>query len=296
MSIIMMVVRRLQECYYHNKRLIMTLQNLSFDQMREDIFNTIISGLQEDSYSDIQTAVLSGFDPRQLINPRPSDAMLMSQFGTLSIEFKIPNRYPITLNIMLTMGRLSYSLQARRDVCKIARFEETLKMLSAELGLRCDIRHVRDMVRFEFCNEPSLVWANTTLNILKSGQLENAFKEFVILQVERLKIGVSNIIAAHGMIKENPEGFYALCYVKDLYNTDELEAFLGQHFHIMGKDDRDPTAILYGIESKSDLSKAIHICDSLVSALKSKGINAVLRPVWQHDVNRTDEIVRKKTP
>lgn len=268
----------------------MSLSNLSFDQMREEIFTTILMGLTEDSHSDIQTAVLSGYDPRQLILPRPDDAMLMSQFGTLSIDFKIPHRYPITLNIMLTMGRLSYSLQARRDVSKIARFEENLKFLSAELGLKCDIRYVRDMVRFEFCNEPSLVWASTTLNILKSGQLENAFKEFVILQVERLKIGISNIIASYGMVKERPEGFYALCYVRDLFNTEDLEAYLEKNFRILAKDSRDPSAVLYGIESKSDLTKAAHICDSVARSLKKKNINSVFRPVWQHDVNNSEVI------
>lgn len=267
----------------------MSLNTLSFDQMREEIFTTVVQGLCEHSHSDIQTAVLSGYDPRQLILPRPGDAMLMSQFGTLSIDFKIPNRYPITLNIMLTMGRLSYSLQARRDVSKIARFEENLKLLSSELGLKCDIRYVRDMVRFEFCNEPSLVWASTTLNILKSDQLESAFKEFVILQIERLKIGVSNIIASYGMVKERPEGFYALCYVRDIFNTDDFEAYLEKHFRILGKDARDPSAILYGIESTSDLSKAAHICDSLVRSLKKKNISSVFRPVWQHDVNSTED-------
>lgn len=260
----------------------MSLNALSFDQMREDIFSSIISGLCKNSYSDIQTAIFSGYDPRQLILPMPDDSMLFSHFGTLSMDFKIPNRYPVTLNITLTMGRLSYSIQARRDVAKIARFEENMKFLSAELGLKCDIRYVGDMVRYEFCNEPSLVWANTTLNILQSGQLEHAFKEFVILQVERLKIGVSNILATYGMAREKPAGFYVICYVKNMYDTKKLEEYLEQHFRIVAEDRRNSPSIVFGIESNADITKSIHICDSLTEDLDKKGIEVIFRPVWQH--------------
>lgn len=260
----------------------MSNMELSFEQMREEIFSTILSSLKENSYSDIHTAVLSGYDPRQLILPRPNDSMLLSNYGTLSLVFNIPEHYPITLNIMLTMGRLSYSVQAREDICDKADLSANMDSLSNELGLRCDIRKVGKMTRFEFCNEPSLVWANTTLNILQSGQLEDAFKEFVVIQVERLIVAISNIIAAHGMTRKISGGFYALCYVRGMYDVSRIEGIISRYFKILSRDERESSLTLYGIESAETLFNAEHICDTVTEIMEKERINCTFRPVWQH--------------
>ena len=99
---------------------------LSFDQLREDIFLSILESIKKTSYSDLHTAILSGKDPRQMLTPRPEDAMMMGKYGTLNLLFNIPEEPPISLSIVLTMGRLAYTIQADDFVVEKADLTNTL--------------------------------------------------------------------------------------------------------------------------------------------------------------------------
>lgn len=254
---------------------------LSFDQLREDIFLSILESIKKTSYSDLHTAILSGKDPRQMLTPRPEDAMMMGKYGTLNLLFNIPEEPPISLSIVLTMGRLAYTIQADDFVVEKADLTNTLIELGAELGLRCDYRKVGGTVRFEYANESATMSTAETISILSSTQVEHAFKESVLLQVDRLIIGVANIVGAAGMLKSIPPGFFAICLVRSAHDEFEAEELLSQHFDIIAKDARDPLNVVYGLISIDPDAKPLATCRDVEFVLRDAQFNCAFRPTWK---------------
>ncbi len=255
---------------------------LSFEQLREDIFSDILESLKRTSYSDLHTAILSGKDPRQMLIPRPEDSMMMGKYGTLNLLFNIPDELPISLNIVLTMGRLAYTIQTDNFIARKANFTETLVDLGAELGLRCDYRALGGSVRFEYSSDGSSMSTSETISILSSTQLENAFKESVLLQVDRLVIGVANLIANAGILKSVPPGFFAICLIKSAHDEDKAEDLLREDFKIIAKDVRDPLNVVYGLISNSHDAKPLATCGSVEFKLRQHGFNCAFRPTWKY--------------
>lgn len=251
---------------------------LSFDQLREDIFLSILESLKKTSFSDLHTAILIGKDPRQMLTPRPEDAMMMGKYGTLNLLFNIPEEPPISLSIVLTMGRLAYTIQADGFVVEKAELTKTLLELGAELGLRCDYRKVGGNVRFEYANETAKMSTSETISILSSTQVEQAFKESVLLQVDRLVIGVANLIGAAGMLKSIPPGFFAICLVRSAHDEFEAEQLLGEHFDIIAKDARDPLNVVYGLISIDPEAKPLATCADVEYRLREAGFSCAFRP------------------
>lgn len=261
----------------------MSITDFSFEQLREEIFNNVLESLKPQSYSDIHSALHSGFDPRQLVMPRPVDAYLAHQYGLLSLQFRIPHEFPLSLTIMLTMGRLGYSIQVHDQISKRASLKTKFQELALELGLRCDTRDVARMTRFEYCNEPSLVWSNTTIDILTSRQLEYAFKEFVGLQVDRMIIGIANILAAAGMLYKVPDNQFALCMIRRSVNESAMETALEEHFRIVARDVRDPKNKIYGLTTLAAPSvHPVQFYREVEASLKAKGHEVSIRHIIQH--------------
>lgn len=254
---------------------------LSFEQLREAIFRGILESLNRKSYSDLHTAVLSGKDPRQIVLPRPEDAMYMGNYGTLSLNFIIPDEYPLSLNIGLTMGRISYSVQAESYLCERQGVRQGLVDLGAELGLRCDWRKLRKVERFEFSDDRNVITTEDTLNILKTHQLETAFKEFFILQVDRLVIGIASLLADAGVHKEIPAGIFAICVVTSGHTEEEVAAELREDFTIIARDTRDSAHIVYGLVSAKEDAKPILTCGTAESRLRKSGIECTFRPTFK---------------
>jgi hypothetical protein len=254
---------------------------LSFEQLREDIFDDVLSSIRTASFSDLHTVIICGQDPRQLVLPRPDDALLLSQYGTLGLQFNVPGQDSISLNIVLTMGRLGYAVKVHEKMVEHSNLGHKLKGLAGELGLHCDVHHVGQMVRHEYCNEPSLVWASTTLDILRSDQLEDAFKEFVLLQVDRLIIGIANLLAAAGFVEEAPAGEFAICQIRHAHNQLEAEQILNKHFEIVTKDERNPTNVLYGLVSENE-SGIERLCRQVQAELKNEGYVSAFRHSCKH--------------
>lgn len=256
---------------------------LSFDQLREDIFISILESIKKTSYSDLHTAILSGKDPRQMLTPRPEDAMMMGKYGTLNLLFNIPDEPPISLSIVLTMGRFAYTVQADDYVVDKADLTRTLIELGAELGLRCDYRKVGGTVRFEYANESTTMSTAETISILSSTQVEHAFKESVLLQVDRLIIGVANIIGAAGMLKSVPPGFFAICLVRSADDEFHVEDLLRGHFDIIAKDSRDPLNVVYGLISIDPDAKPLATCRDVEGILREAQYNCAFRPTWKFE-------------
>lgn len=262
----------------------MSEMTLSFEQLREDIFTDILASLKRTSYSDLHTAILSGKDPRQMLIPRPEDSMMMGKYGTLNLLFNIPDEMPISLNIVLTMGRLAYTIQTDSYISTKANLYDTLIDLGAELGLRCDYRALGGSVRFEYSSDGASMSTAETISILSSPQLESAFKESVLLQVDRLVIGVANLIANAGMLKSNPPGFFAICLIKSAHDEAVAEALLEDDFTIISKDSRDPLNVVYGLISKDQDAKPLATCGIVEFKLRQHGFTCAFRPTWKYDV------------
>ncbi|WP_338924170.1 hypothetical protein V0M98_38795 (plasmid) [Pseudomonas silesiensis] len=255
---------------------------LSFEQLREAIFGGILDSLVKKSYSDLHTAVISGKDPRQIILPRPEDAMHMGNYGTLNLNFNIPDEYPVSLTIVLTMGRIAYTVQAESHLCQRGNLRQGMFDLGVELGLNCDWRVVRGVERFEYSDSQNLLSTEDIMNILGAPQLEFGFKEFMTLQVDRLVIGVANLLADAGLHREVPAGFFALC-VMDSFNNEHLaEAILKEKFHIFAKDARDSKHTVYGLVSVSDDAKPLKTCASVAARLRVAGFECAFRPTFKY--------------
>lgn len=254
---------------------------LSFEQLRDAIFRGILESLQRNSYSDLHTAVVSGKDPRQIVLPRPEDAMCMGNYGTLSLNFNIPDEYPLSLNIGFTMGRISYTVQVESYLCERAGVRQGLVDLGAELGLRCDWRQMRKVERFEFSDDRNVVSTEDTLNILQAHQLETAFKEFIILQVDRLVIGIASLLSDAGVHKEIPSGIFALCVVNSGQTEEDFCKEISDYFTIFACDSRDPSHVVYGLVSVNEDAKPIQTCSTVESRLRKAGIECTFRPTFK---------------
>lgn len=268
---------------------------LSFEQLREAIFRGILESLHRKSYSDLHTAVVSGKDPRQIVLPRPEDAMYMGNYGTLSLNFNIPDEYPLSLNIGFTMGRISYSVQVESYLCERTGVRHGLVDLGAELGLRCDWRQMRKVERFEFSDDRNVVSTEDTLNILQTHQLETAFKEFIILQIDRLVIGIASLLADAGVHKEIPPGIFAICVVNSGNSEEQVEAQLRENFTIFARDTRDSSHVVYGLVSVKDDAKPILTCGTAESRLRKAGIECTFRPTFKF-TSIDDECSGVQTP
>lgn len=254
---------------------------LSFEQLREDIFLSILESIRRTSYSDLHTAILSGKDPRQMIIPRPEDAMIMGKYGTLNLLFNIPDERPISLSIVLTMGRMAYTIQADGYIAEKAILNKTLIELGDELGLKCDFRRVGGSVRFEYASELATMSTSDTIGILSSPQVEQAFKESVLLQVDRLVVGVANIIGDAGMLKDIPPGFFAICLIRSAHDERLAEALLSKQFNIIAKDDRDPLNVIYGLISIEPDAKPVATCSEVEMNLREHDFSCAFRPTWK---------------
>jgi hypothetical protein len=255
---------------------------LSFEQLREAIFSGILDSLTKKSYSDLHTAVISGKDPRQIILPRPEDAMLMCNYGTLNLNFNIPDEYPVSLTIVMTMGRIGYTIQAESHLCERGNLRQGLFDLGVELGLTCDWRSVRGVERFEYSDAHNLFSTEDIMNILAAPQLEFGFKEFMKLQVDRLVIGVATLLADAGLHKEVPPGFFALCVMDSVINEQMAEAILQEKFFIFSKDDRDSQHTVYGLVSLSNSAKPLKTCEAVASRLRVCGFDCSFRPTYKY--------------
>jgi hypothetical protein len=256
---------------------------LSFEQLREDIFVSILDSIRRTSFSDLHTAILSGKDPRQMLIPRPEDAMIMGKYGTLNLQFNIPGERPISLSIVLSMGRLAYTIQTDAYVAEKANLNTTLIELGDELGLKCDCRRVGGSVRFEYASELATLSTADTIGILSSPQVEQAFKESVLLQVDQLVIGVANLIGDAGMLKDIPPGFFAICLIRSAHDERMAEDLLKQQFHIIAKDDRDPLNVIYGLISIDEDAKPVATCSDMERKLRQHEFNCAFRPTWKFE-------------
>ena len=262
--------------------------NLSFEQLREAIFSGILDSLTRKSFSDLHNSVISGKDPRQIVLPRPEDAMNMGNYGTLNLNFKIPDEYPISLTIVLTMGRISYTVQAQSNLCHRGGLRQAMFDLGVELGLTCDWRVARGVERFEYSNAYNILSTEDIMNILGAPQLEFGFKEFVKLQVDRLVIGIANILADAGLHREVPPGFFALCVMNSVTNEALAERILKETFHIFAKDTRDSNHTVYGLVSRDDDAKPLMTCANVTARLRVAGFECAFRPTFKYEA--IDEI------
>jgi len=255
---------------------------LSFDQLRQDIFEGVLRSLGGESYSQVHTALMYGQDPRTMVLPYIGNCLQLNNYGTLILPFKITNHPDLQLSVVLTLGRLNYTIHAHRDIADICNMRDSIPALSAELGLKCQQRDVKDGVRFELCNDPTLVWAPTAINILRSPQLEHAFKEFVRLQADRLIAGISEILASHGICKPADAGFYCVALFRNMGFEQEAHDLINEDFEILNIDKRDPLNILYALRSREDTPAPIMMCDGLASRLSERGYTCSIQPSWQN--------------
>ncbi|WOF82164.1 hypothetical protein P5704_025585 (plasmid) [Pseudomonas sp. FeN3W] len=254
--------------------------DLSFEQLRHDIFESVLGSLGKNNYTYIHNALVYGRDPEQIILPCREDAMLLSRYGVLSLKYDVPNNYPIYFNISLTLGRLNYSVQAHKDLVEKLDLKISLTDLAAELGIKCGCREIHDDLRFEFCNDPTLVWAPTAINILRSPQLEKAFTEFVRLQADKLIVSISGILAGKGIFKETSGGIYALLMVRSMGRSDVLEDIVNADFEILSKDTREPLNVVYSIRARERIQAPLMLLDALKEQLNESGYSCSLRPAW----------------
>lgn len=255
---------------------------LSFDQLRQDIFEGVLRSLGGDSHSELHTALMYGHDPREMILPNIDDCIQLNNYGTLILAYKIPNHPDLQLSVVLTLGRLNYTIQAHADIVEICEMNCTIPDLSAELGLKCQRRLVKDGMRFELCNDPTLVWAPTAINILRSPQLEHAFKEFVRLQADRLIAGISEILASNGIIKVADNGVYCVAVFKGMGYEEKAHQIISEDFDILSVDKRDPLNILYALKSHSPSLVPIMLCDGLQERLGEAGYSCTIKPSWHN--------------
>ncbi|MHD0644643.1 hypothetical protein ACYPKM_03255 [Pseudomonas aeruginosa] len=156
--------------------------------------------------------------------------------------------------------------------------------VAAELNLKCDAREIGDVVRFEFCNEPSLVWSNTIISILDTRRLEEAFMEFVILQGDRLIIGISNVLAVAGIHYEAPPDHYALAVVKDSYAEDAVSKALSKDFHVVSTDNRDPRNLIFGVITARKLEvHPLNFYREAEKRMKEAGFDVTFRHTMIHE-------------
>lgn len=254
--------------------------DLSFLQLRQDIFEGILSAIGDKGYTGIHNALVYGRDPEQLIIPKPEDTMLLSQYGVMSLRYPIPNNHDIYINVALTLGRLNYNIQAHKDLVDAIDLKDGVMALAAEIGIKCGIREIHDEVRFELCNDPTLVWAPTAINILRSPQLEQAFTEFVRLQANKIIVSLSGILASKGIVKPAQKGVYALLMVRSMGRSDILESIVSEHFSVVTKDAREPLNVVYAIRSNEDSEKPLVLFESLTKQLVESGYNVTIRPAW----------------
>ena len=120
-----------------------------------------------------------------------------------------------------------------------------------------------------------------TISILSSTQVEQAFKESVLLQVDRLIIGVANIVGAAGMLKSIPPGFFAICLVSSAHDEFEVERLLSEHFDIIAKDARDPLNVVYGLISIDPDAKPLATCRDVEYVLRDAQFKCAFRPTWK---------------
>ncbi|MBD8089355.1 hypothetical protein IFT48_05110 [Pseudomonas fluorescens] len=255
---------------------------LSFDQLRQDIFEGVLRSLGGDSYSELHTALMYGQDPRAMILPYIGSCIQLNNYGTLILPFKITNHPDLQLSVVLTLGRLNYTIHAHKDIAEICNMRTTIPELSAELGLKCQQRDVKDGVRFELCNDPTLVWAPTAINILRSPQLEHAFKEFVRLQADRLIAGISEVLASKGICKPADDGIYCVAVFRNMGFEKDAHDLIGEDFEILNIDKRDPMNVLYALQSKKPTPAPIMLCDGLAERLTERGYTCSIQPSWQH--------------
>lgn len=258
----------------------MSEMQLSFEQLRNDIFQGILNSLAENSHSYLHAAASYGQDPRSLILPDIDLCMLLNAFGSLILPFEIPNKPKLTLAVTMTLGRLSYTIQASNEIARLCDLAGSIEQLALEAGLKFQARSVTDGVRLELTNDPGILSAPVTINILRQGQLEIAFKEFVRLQADRLIIGIAEILAQHGVRQQNAGGVYCLAIFKHLGYDTEARMILQEDFDIVAVDNRDPLNIVYSLKTKEETPAPLLLCETVQARLAEKLYHAHLMPAW----------------
>jgi len=266
--------------FNNGKEVVMSEIQLSFEQLRQDIFESILRSLEENSYSGLHAALTYNQDPRLMVMPNIDSCMLMNHYGALILPYDIPNHPRLQLTIGLTMGRLTYTVHTHQEMAEACDFNRTMPALAAEIGLKCQSRAVNEGARYEFTNDPNLVWAPTTLNVLRAPHLEIAFKEFVRLQADRVISGVSEILAAHGFRKPMVDGSFCVAVFKKLGYDTEARAILEQVFDILSVDSRDPLNVLYSLKTKEQTTAPLLACREIESLLIGAGYTVTLQPCW----------------
>lgn len=263
---------------------------LSFEQLRQEIFEGILRSLGGDAYSEMHMAIMYKVDPRSMIKPNIDDCLQLNSYGTLVLPFKIPNQADLQLSVVLTLGRLNYTLHAHSELADICDMRNSIPALSSELGLKLNQREVNEGVRFEMCNDPTLVWAPTAINILRSQQLEHAFKEFVMLQADRLIGGLSELLASKGIARSREHGDYCVVVFRNMGYENHAHEIISQDFEILGIDKRDPLNILYSLKSKQPSGAPMLLCDFLAQKLKEAGYGCSVSPSWHHGLTHDSMI------
>lgn len=262
--------------------------DLSFHQLRQDIFEGLVASLDKSAFVGLHAALIYGRDPDQMILPLKEEVMVLSTYGAILFRYNIPNQFPVYLTVSLTLGRLNYSIRVNESFCDELGLEKALVDLAHEIGIKCGVRHVNEEVRFEMCNDPSLVWAPTAINILRSQQLEQAFKEFVGLQASRIIFSIGSILASKGIVKDKTPGVYLLLLVRNMGRSDILEDLVREDFDIVSKDTRVPLHVVYSLRSKLDIPTPLILTQSLENRLKEAGYNCTAMPAWgfseQHEM------------
>jgi hypothetical protein len=269
-----------QSGFNKRKEVVMSEMQLSFEQLRNDIFERILCSLGENSHSFIHAAAAYGQDPASLILPNIESCMLLGSFGCLVLPYEIPNHPKLTLTVTMTLGRLNYTVMAHDGISRLCDLERAVESLAFEAGLKFNARHVSEGVRMELSNDTAMVSAPAAINILRQSQLEAAFKEFVQLQADRLIIGIAEILAQHGVRRQDVGGVYCLAVFKHLgYDTD-AKIMLGEHFEILRIDDRDAMNIVYTLRSKEPTLTPLLLCRSVQDTLTEKHYRVHLEPTW----------------
>lgn len=262
------------------KEVLMSEMQLSFEQLRSDIFQGILNSLADNSHSYLHAAASYGQDPRLLILPNIGSCMQLNAFGSLILPFEIPNKPKLTLAVTMTLGRLSYTIQASNELAELCDLVQSVEHLSLEAGLKFQARTVTDGVRLELTNDPGILSAPVTINILRQAQLEVAFKEFVRLQVDRMIIGVSEILAQHGVRRPDAGGVYCLAIFKHLGYDSEVRMILQEEFDIVSVDTRDALNIVYSLKTKESTAAPLLLCETVQARLADKLYHVHLMPTW----------------
>jgi hypothetical protein len=258
----------------------MSEMQLSFDQLRNDIFEGILTSLNENSGNFLLCAATYNQDPYDLILPNIETSVILGSLGSLVLSYPIPDKPKLTLTISMTLGRLNYTVQAHDEVLKIMDLDREMESLTLEAGLKFHSRRVNEGSRFELLNDGAILSAPAAINILRQAQLEIAFKEFVRLQAGRIIVGLAEILATHGVRRPASEGTYCLAVFKNLGYETEAKMILEESFQILNIDNRDSLNTVYSLRTKGYTPAPLMLCETVQQRLVDQDYRVHIEPAW----------------